>query len=264
VLYAKATSKRDILLDPAPSEPIAPPPSTSPLIDGQQSDEDRYTAELTSYRSWDQRNASFLLMLQDRINGGTAAGIFERNSIVSSAYAELLLSHASSNHYSHHIALAELPHLKMDGTSPADIMDYIKRVEEKVTMIRGCELAIDDSFLAVLLTMEVGRKLPHLKRDFMDKNDLSFARLLALLRSQASTAAYDSNNSNTTKRPPGAVANSLVATPPIVSSPIPTKPPRAPKILLLQLLQLQFLGVEGLLVWESWEHEAVCCELEMK
>jgi hypothetical protein len=145
------------------------------------------------------------------INGGTAAGIFERHAVISSAYAEFLLSHATSDHHSHHIALAELPHLKMDGTSPADIMD-IKRVEEKVTMIRGCELAIDDSFLAVLLTMEVGRKLPHLKRDFMDKNNLSFARLLALLRSQASTTAYDSNNSSTTKRPPGAVANSLVAT----------------------------------------------------
>ena len=216
-LYATATSNKDILLSPAPSEPVEPVQVLSPSDDPAEVSQlkesmDRYKADLVSYRSWEQRNAAFLLMIQSRIKGGTAAGIFERHEVLSTAYAEFLLSHANSNNHSHHIALAELPHLKLNGISPVDIMDYIRRVEERVRIIRDCELEIDDSFLAVLLTMEIGSKLPHLRRDFLDKEDLSFTRLLQLLRSQASTTAYDMNDSAPAKRQSGAVANLLITT----------------------------------------------------
>ena len=54
VLYAKATDNRDILLEPAPSEPVKPSPMESPSTAAeasqQKEDEDNYVVELKSYR----------------------------------------------------------------------------------------------------------------------------------------------------------------------------------------------------------------------
>lgn len=180
----------DILTKAPRIQPVQPSPRPDPDSPGLAAfDEDQYAKDIITFvteekkwEHWEQRDAAFLLLLQSRIKGRWVAGIFHRHTIVSLAYIEFLASHASANAWANFVAYAELPLLKLNGITPADIMDYVRRVEAHGEMIVSGPDELDDLCITQLLVKEIGTRFPCFQRTFLDDKDRSLPRLLRLLR----------------------------------------------------------------------------------